>query len=231
LIPKHTKFTQHFIRENGLDGDGFPCRKAGRKAGRFAAWLLCPGMSYGALAKWWGDWGERDQPHVGVDLCLYRDGQGNVRRLDEKARIPAMYDGVVVHTCDDFLGRSVMMEHHLSEGGALYSMYGHTVPREDLRVGQSVREGEVVSRLAHVSLSKASVLPHLHVTLGWAPCAIAPQRLDWETIAGTLTLFDPLQAMDGPCQVIEPVSACRELVQALKEGSISFPGSADGPES
>jgi hypothetical protein len=70
----------------------------------------------------------------------------------------------------------------------------------------------------------------LHVSLGWAPCAIAHDRLDWETIAETLTLLDPLQAMDGPFQVVKLASACRELVQALKAGSRPFPGLADGRE-
>jgi hypothetical protein len=187
-------------------------------------------MSYNAVAKWWGDWGERDQPHVGLDLCLYRDGQGNVRRLDENTHIPAMYDGVIVHTCDDFLGRSIVMEHHPPEGGTFYTMYGHTAPRRELKVGQAVRNGEIVARLAGVTCTETSVLPHLHVSLGWPPCAIAHDRLDWETIAETLTLIDPLQAMDGPFQVVKLASSCRELVQALKAGSRPFPELADGQE-
>ncbi len=185
-------------------------------------------MLFHAPAKWWGDWGERDQPHVGVDLCLYRDGQGYVRRLDESTRIPTMYDGVVVRTCDDFLGRSIMMEHRLPKGGTFYTMYGHTVPRGDLQVGQAVREGEIVARLAGVTRSETSVLPHLHVSLGWAPCAVAHDRLEWEMVAETLTLLDPLQAMDGPTQVLKPASTCRDLVQALKAGSFSLPRLADG---
>ena len=223
LIPSRTRFTRHLIQANSLDRGGF--------AGHFVAWLLCPGMSYGAPVKWWGDWGVRDQPHVGLDLCLYQDGQGNVRRLDEETRVPAMYDGVVVHICDDFLGRSIVMEHGLPEGGAFYSVYGHTVPRPGLRVGQAVRAGEVVARLSDATRSRTGVLPHLHITLGWAPCAVAPDRLDWETIAGTLTLLDPLQAMDGPYQVVEPISACRELVQALKSGPPFLCGPTDGQES
>jgi hypothetical protein len=222
LIPPGTHFAQYLIQENGLDKGGF--------AGRFAAWLFCPAMLFHALAKWWGDWGVRDQAHVGLDLCLYRDGQGNVQRLDESTLIPAMCDGVIVRTCDDFLGRSIMMEHRLPEGGVFYVLYGHTVPRDDLRVGQAVRGGEVVARLADAARAKSSVLPHLHVTIGWAPCAIAPDRLDWETIAETLILLDPLQAMDGPTQVLKSASACRELIEALKAGSVSLSGSADGKE-
>jgi hypothetical protein len=83
---------------------------------------VLPGMAFGAMDKWWGDQGRRERPHEGVDLCLYRDGHGEVRRLGEHARLPAMYDATVVRLCDDFLGRSVMMEHELPRGARLYTM-------------------------------------------------------------------------------------------------------------
>ena len=162
------------------------------------------------------------------DLLAYLDGQGIVRRLDERTRIPAMYDGVVVRTCDDFLGRSIVMEHPLPAGGVIYSMYGHTVPRSGLQVGQVVRAGDVVAHLADATRSRTGVLPHLHVSLGWAPRALAPDRFAWETIAETLTLLDPLQALDGPTRLVEPASVCRELVRAFKEGATLVPGPAEG---
>lgn len=59
---------------------------------------------------WWGDCGERDNPHEGLDLCLYRNMEDDILRLDEKTNIPAMSDGVVVKIINDFLGRSVILE-------------------------------------------------------------------------------------------------------------------------
>ena len=231
MIPGRTRFTAHLIRENGLGG-GFAAREAtcfaAREATCFAAWLFCPGMAFGAKARWWGDWGARDQPHVGLDLCLYQDRRGNVRRLDEATRVPAMYDGVVVHTCEDFLGRSIVMEHGLAEGGAFYSLYGHTVPLPGLQVGQAVRAGQVVARLSDATRSRTGVLPHLHVSLGRAPRTLAPERFAWETVAETLTLLDPLPLLDGPTRVVEPAAACRELVRALKGGAVFVPGPAEG---
>ena len=152
-----------------------------------------------------------------MDLCLYQDGQGEVCRLYEQARLPAMYDGAVVRLCDDFLGRSVMMEHDLPGGGKLYVMYGHTVPRPDLEAGQSVWEGEAVAYLAPLPPHKTGLLPHLHISLGWAPGAVAYDQLEWERIPDVLTLLDPMQALDRPVQMLGPaltVPALRALTAA-----------------
>src|SRR3989339_1498275 len=93
------RFTESLVRENALDECGFK------------GWVFYPGMLFNAKDKWWGDQGKRDKPHEGLDLCLYRDQQDRVFRLDEKTKIPALYDGLVVRIFDDFIGKSVMMEH------------------------------------------------------------------------------------------------------------------------
>jgi murein DD-endopeptidase MepM/ murein hydrolase activator NlpD len=186
-----TSFTAHLARENGLEEHGL------------VAWAMVPGMAFGSTDRWWGDRGRRERPHEGVDLCLYRDRLGQVCRLGEHARLPAMYDGTVVRLCDDFLGRSVMMEHDLPAGARLYTMYGHTVPRPDLRVGQAVRAGEIVAGLAPLPPHKADILPHLHISLGWASGAVPHDQLDWETIPGILTLVDPAQVLDWPLMELQ----------------------------
>jgi murein DD-endopeptidase MepM/ murein hydrolase activator NlpD len=168
-------------------------------------------MLFHAVEKWWGDRGKRDWPHEGLDLCLYRDGQGRVRRLGEGLRIPALYGGTVVGFCKDFMGETVMIEHSLAQQGQFYTMYGHTRPESELQVGQVVREGEVIARLADATRSKTNALPHLHISLGWAACrtgcAIAYDKLDWETIPDTLTLLDPLQVLTRrPARVVNEIS-------------------------
>jgi murein DD-endopeptidase MepM/ murein hydrolase activator NlpD len=205
-----TPFTERLIRENGLaacvpDAHGF------------AQWAFVPGMTFGTMIQWWGDRGLRERPHEGVDLCLYQDRQGEVRRLHEQARLPAMYGGIVARLCDDFLGRSVIIERDLPSQGKLYVMYGHTVPRPDLEVGQRVQEGEVVAYLAPLPPHKTGILPHLHVSLGWAPDVVSYDRLDWERIPDVVTLLDPVLALDRPFRMIEPASevpALRALTAA-----------------
>jgi murein DD-endopeptidase MepM/ murein hydrolase activator NlpD len=172
--------------------------------------------------QWWTDGGQRERPHEGIDLCLYLDCQGELRRLQEGAQLPAMYGGTVVRLCDDFLGRSVMIECDLSDRAKWYLMYGHTSPQLDIKVGQTVQEGEVVARLAPLPPHKSYILPHLHVSLGWAPGAVPPDQLDWETIPDVLTLCDPARVLDRSFEMLEPapgVTAMRTMTAAGRFGS------------
>ena len=100
---KNTRFTEFLIRKNALDKGGFK------------GWVFCPGMLFNSTDKWWGDQGKRDKPHEGLDLCLYKDREDKILRLGEKAKVPVIYDGIVVRIVDDFLGKSVIIEHILSD--------------------------------------------------------------------------------------------------------------------
>jgi hypothetical protein len=199
-----TTFTQRLIQENEL------------VANDFSRWVFVPGMAFGSTIKWWGDEGQRERPHEGVDLCLYEDRQGKLHRLPEQTRLPAICGGRVVRTCDDFLGRSIMIEDDLRDGGKLYAMYGHTVPRPDLEVGQIVREGDIIAYLAPLPPHKTDILPHLHVSLGWAPGTVPPEQLDWERIPDLLDLIDPVQVLNGGHATISTVS-WPELLQRLRQ--------------
>ena len=77
----------------------------------FAKWVFARGMLFQATEKWWGDMGRRVIPHEGLDLCLYEDLNGKLRHLDETTAIPTMFDCRVVNIMDDFLGKTIMMEH------------------------------------------------------------------------------------------------------------------------
>jgi hypothetical protein len=101
--PPLSGFTQALVRANGLDARGF------------RGWHFDPAMRFGATLTWWADRGPRPRPHEGLDLALYRDRGLEIRRLDLQTNIPAMYDGTVARLCDDFVGRSVMMEHRFSD--------------------------------------------------------------------------------------------------------------------
>jgi murein DD-endopeptidase MepM/ murein hydrolase activator NlpD len=185
-VLKRSRFTEHLVRENHLSG------------GDLAEWVFWPGMLYGAQDMWWGDRGPRAAPHEGLDLCLYSDRLGGIHRLHEGTRIPALVGGVVVRMLDDFLGRTVVVERPLPGGARFYAIYGHTVPRAGLDLGQAVRAGEVVATLADASRSRTNALPHLHISLGWTRGAIPVDRLDWGTIPVVLALLDPLPAIDWP---------------------------------
>ncbi len=98
---KKSKFTEWIVRENALGRSGFQ------------EWFFYPGMLFNAMNKWWGNQGKRDRPHEGLDLCFYKNRKGRILQLDESTKIPVLYDGVVVQVINDFIGKSVMVEHRL----------------------------------------------------------------------------------------------------------------------
>ena len=96
---KKSRFTEMLIAENDLDQGGFEC------------WIFCQGMLFNSPDKWWGDYGRRDYPHEGIDLCLFKDGTSKLCRLTETTRIPVMQDGVVKAMFKDYLGIAIIIEH------------------------------------------------------------------------------------------------------------------------
>jgi hypothetical protein len=193
-ILKRTPFTQFIVQENGLNDD------------RFMEWAFHPGMLFGALNKWWGCQGERTRPHEGLDLCFYKDRHNKIFRLGKKTKIPVMYDGVIVKVMDDFLGQSVLVEHRLSDltMSRFYSIYGHTVPNGNLKVGMDVKQGGIIATIADAAQTKKNVLSHLHVSVGWSSQEIFYDQLDWDKISTqeTLTLIDPLNILDGDYSIL-----------------------------
>jgi hypothetical protein len=199
---RNTRFTEFLIQKNALDHGGFK------------GWVFCTGMLFHSTDKWWGDRKKRDKPHEGLDLCLYQDQKDTILRLEETAEVPAIYDGIVVGMIDDFLGKSVIME-HLFPGGdntRLCTIYGHTIPKDHLHVGDIVKQGDVIATVADSIPSKINIFPHLHISLGWTSKTISYDRLDWENIGdpNTMTLLDPLSIIDWH-YVILPREPCESL--------------------
>ena len=87
------------LAENGLEQN------------EFEYWVFCNGMLFNSPDKWWGDFGLRDFPHEGIDLCQLKDRSGRIHRLDEKTRIPVMHDGVIKAMFKDYLGQALIIEH------------------------------------------------------------------------------------------------------------------------
>ena len=188
LSLRNTRFTEFLIQKNALHEGGFK------------GWIFYPGMLFNSIDKWWGDQGKRDRPHEGLDLCLYKDRKDRILRFGEKTKVPAIYDGVVVGIIDDFLGKSVIIEHLFSDrdNNRLCTIYGHTIPENNLRIGKIVKEGDVIATLADSSRSKTNIFPHLHISIAWASKSISYDRLDWNSIAAldSFTLLDPLLIID-----------------------------------
>jgi len=190
-----TRFTEYLVKANRLED------------GAFKEWVLCPAMLFRANARWWGDHRDRTTPHEGLDLLFYRDQEDRIQSLDDNTQIPAMCEGIVVGIIPDFLGASVILRHQIpgDETRVFCTMYGHTNPDNKMQIGQVVRQGETIARLAHTQSSTRNstrVRAHLHLSIGVVPAAFSFKRLDWTAIGDpeTVTLIDPLPSF-GPHSV------------------------------
>jgi murein DD-endopeptidase MepM/ murein hydrolase activator NlpD len=190
-----TRFTEMLIEASDLDPKDFQ------------SWVFHPGMCFNSPDKWWGDWGRRDFPHEGVDFCLFRDGSGQVRRLDHETRIPVIYDGVVRSMFTDYLGRTVVIEHEKTqpEIGPLISIYAHTRLLDHIKPGVFVKQGDTIATIADTSRSKAKILPHLHFTLGHPFPDLDYERFVWNDMRdpGLVALLDPLDMIDWPWHTLD----------------------------
>jgi murein DD-endopeptidase MepM/ murein hydrolase activator NlpD len=184
-FPK-SSFTEVFVRENSLDKQGF------------STWFFYPGMEFGAQETWWGAKVKRARPHEGIDLCFCRGVADSIFHIDEGARIPAIYDGVVVKIIDDFIGKTIIMKHSFPGfgEGTFLTLYGHTNPKKSFTASQIVNAGEIIATLATPRGSKG-LIPHLHLTIAWSPDPIPPDTLDWTTIGNSdvVHLIDPLHVI------------------------------------
>ena len=201
---KKARFTEMLIEENALDQSGFEC------------WVFCQGMLFNSLDKWWGDHGQRDYPHEGIDLCLYKDRSQKIHRFDEKTRIPVMHDGVIKAMFKDFLGKTVIIEHENSGSSTarFMSMYAHTKPSSDIDVGVIVKAGDIIATLGDTGNSKSNIIPHLHFSLGLPSKTFSYDGFVWNTIRNPemIRLLDPLAVIDWPYQALDAGNSfCREL--------------------
>jgi murein DD-endopeptidase MepM/ murein hydrolase activator NlpD len=173
---------------------------------QFSEWAFYPGMLFGAKGKWWGDKGERDTPHEGLDICFYKTGREKLLPVVPGTLIPSAFDGLVVKVSPDFLGESVFIRHDgIAEGQArLMTIFGHTSPVEGLGAGSHVARGEVIGSVARPRPGQ-KVPPHLHVSIAWVNEAATDTELDWARIAGSknVTLIDPLTVLSLPHSVLD----------------------------
>ncbi|MBI5663623.1 MAG: M23 family metallopeptidase [Nitrospirae bacterium] len=192
---KKSRFTELLMRNNAAEERGFK------------EWIFNPGMLFKAGKKWWGDGGKRSNAHEGLDLCLYRNRQGMIVRLEAGMAVPAMYDGTVVKIIDDFIGKSVIIDHSFTSQRRFCSVYGHTVPEQGMKAGSRVSEGDVIAALSDPGQSKKGLFPHLHITLGLLSGEASYEFMDWETLGkADVLLLDPLEVIGGN-YVIEDLPA------------------------
>jgi hypothetical protein len=167
----------------------------------FKRWIFHPGMLFQALGKWWGDQGHRAAPHEGLDLYSFEDAGGRVKTVDQNTQIPAPFAGRIVKIERDFLGKSIFMSHAIFAAGGrqLLSAFGHTVPRDSLKIGHDVAEGEIIAAISGFPGKKTNLLPHVHLTFAWVPVDFSADQLTWKNLGNDpgITLIDPLTVISS----------------------------------
>ena len=190
---RKSRFNEFLVMHNNLNKFGFD------------AWVFYPGMLFNDLHKWWGDGGVRQRPHEGLDLCFYRDKAGQEHSLDERIKIPVMYEGEIVRIDDDFLGKSIFVSHGIYDdlGNRFHTIYGHTNPYSGVAIGKTLSEGDAIATIADARKKKAKIFPHLHISVIWLPKAFPYKELNWQIIGDsqTVTLCDPLEFIEGKYKV------------------------------
>ena len=160
-------------------------------------------MDFNASVKWWGDQAARKTPHEGLDLVFFKNDAGKVIHLNEKYRIPALFDGEIIVCFNDFLGKTMVFRHgqYHENSRVLCSMFGHVNPIVELSRRKTVSEGEPVAVVANVD--RQDICTHLHISLGWVPGNRIDQLADWEKIASPefIRLIDPVNLVGNISKV------------------------------
>jgi hypothetical protein len=179
-----TGFCRRLVEGNGLVERGFE------------DWLFRPGMLFGAMTKWWGTPGKRETPHEGLDLCLFLTQGGTVAQLDETIQIPAIWTGTVTAIIDDFLAKTIVMEHEQLSSKTMkrLSLSAHLQPLAGVIPGQHVEAGEMIGTIASTRRRRSRIAPHLHLSVGLISSDVDSCSLTWTKIARRqeIQLLDPL---------------------------------------
>ena len=150
-----------------------------------------------------GQGGQRKAAHEGIDLKTYLTAKSALLQLDERILVPSIASGKIVNISDDFIGRSMFMEHPeiTMAGRRLITLFGHTQPSSSVNVGDELEEHSILGTIAKPGLSRST--SHLHISIAWIAKGINASRLDWEMISkgDGVELIDPLAVMLLPNSV------------------------------
>ncbi|MFC1901050.1 hypothetical protein ACFLYN_05605 [Chloroflexota bacterium] len=195
IIPVSKLFQERLIAYNGLDEKGFK------------EWVFSPAMLFSSHSKWWGDSGKRDKPHEGLDLCFYRNNEGDILYLDETTKVPVIFKGRIEKIVNDFLGISAFVSHNdfMSDGNRLYTIYGHINPVDQVRQGKTLNEGDIIGTIADAWEKGGSIHSHLHISAAWIPDTIHTHELGWQIIGDTtgIVLLNPLSIIECPYSITD----------------------------
>ncbi len=165
---RFTRYLESIARLNKLEKEG-PLQ-----------WLFYSGMLFLSQDKWWADFKYRASVHEGVDITWFKTGT-TIGRFDDTTRVPAIANGILVNTCPDFLGRTLVVEDHIRSNDTwrVVYCYAHIVPEKPFRQGQLIEQSDCIARVSHTA-KNPELPPHLHFSCFEVSKDIALEQLNWE---------------------------------------------------
>ncbi|MCF8092993.1 MAG: M23 family metallopeptidase [Desulfotignum sp.] len=159
-------------------------------------WLFFPGMLPQSSRKWWGDFGCRHCAHEGIDICFFRHRGGLTCTLGAGAAVCAWSDGTVLNICDDFLGRTLVVEPEKKFAGAtrILEVFSHLEPGKDMKPGIQIQAGQIIARTSDTRARGSVLRPHLHLSCIEVRAHTPVQALDWSLFASgkKVNLLNPV---------------------------------------
>lgn len=159
---------------------------------------LYPGMEFQSPLKWWPDSGFRPTLHEGIDFCYYRTSSGDEEKFSPEIVVPVMTFGKIMAICPDYLGHTIFFDHLHETDRRYLSIYAHLIPQQGLKVGQFLREGELVGHVADTTGRRNRMPTHLHLSILQIDSQLSAEMLSWALICNSDRgqLIDPLTVID-----------------------------------
>lgn len=127
-------------------------------------WVFFCGMLFLSREKWWGDFKCRSTPHEGVDIGCYKIGhEKKIHRLTPQTKIPAMDNGRLITICDDFLGKTLVVEHENQTDPKFRTVctYAHVIPEPGIVKGRPIKKDQVIATVCSTD-KNPQLSSHLH---------------------------------------------------------------------
>lgn len=168
--------TGYFVRLARLNG--------WRESEGIRPWIK-PGMGFDSPRKWWGDHGERQSVHEGLDVCFLQGSDGSIQAVGPDFKVAPVRPGTVVRICSDFLGQTVILSHGRTgpESGELLSLYAHLEADQGLCTGDRLWAEDILGKTVQSDALPVGMLPHLHISLAWNKRPLAYNHLEWPRLS------------------------------------------------
>jgi len=158
-------------------------------------WLFHCGMLFSSMDKWWGDFKFRNCAHEGIDVTYFRTDPGEIQCFGPSVKIPAMDDGKILNICDDYLGQTLVVEHHHSMhfNRRIIWVYAHITPEKGLRQTDSIQKDDIIARVCDTH-KNPQLPPHLHFSCFEVDPLVQHHHLTWDLFSkkDDVNLIHPL---------------------------------------